>query len=278
VRITEGIIEAPGPGLLARCEAVGGLVWFNGMARRSNLILVALLAGVSLAGGDPEAAREAYEDAAQAMKEHDYERARASLARSAELDPEDTEALLKLGMLDSRLGLWDESVAAYEQLLERDPGHAEGLNNLGNVHYRQGHYEQATVYYAKAIEVRPDYLLALFHQGRVLRQLNRVEEAEALFARCLELPAEKDAEHRTQLDCLFYAGTLRFRAGDYDEARRTMEQVLAVYPSHAEARYYLAMAYRRLGRTKEAEEQLEIHRKILRAMRSDEPIEKRADP
>ena len=46
-----------------------------------------------------------------------------------------------------------------------------------------------------------------------------------------------------------------------------MEQVLRVHRGHPEARYYLGMAYRQLGRIDEAEQQLEIHRQMLRALR-----------
>jgi len=44
--------------------------------------------------------------------------------------------------------------------------------------------------------------------------------------------------------------------------------------SHIEARYYLGMAYRRLGRIDEAREQLELHRRMTRAVRRDNPIKK----
>ena len=44
-----------------------------------------------------------------------------------------------------------------------------------------------------------------------------------------------------------------------------MEQVLGVHPGHPEARYYLGIAYRQLGRVEDAEKQLEIHEQMLRA-------------
>lgn len=230
----------------------------------------------ALADGDPTAARAAYEDAAQAMKLQDYDRARVSLRRSADLDPSDTEALLKLGMLESRLQHWEASIVAYDELLSRDPLHIKALNNLGNVHYRQGRYERASSLYARALEQRPEYLLALFHQGRVLWQLNRAEEATSIFERCLSLRPETPQEGQTQFQCLFYRGTLRFRAADYEGARADIERVIETMPSHLEARHYLAQIYRRLGRNDEARQQFEIHRRMLESMRSQQPIEKQA--
>ena len=53
-----------------------------------------------------------------------------------------------------------------------------------------------------------------------------------------------------------------------------MEQMIAANGSHIEARYYLGMAYRRLGRIDEAREQLEIHRRMTRAVRKNTPVEK----
>ena len=48
--------------------------------------------------------------------------------------------------------------------------------------------------------------------------------------------------------------------------------VLRVHPAHLEARYYLGMAWLRLGHAEAGREQLAIHRKMLDARRKDEPI------
>ena len=67
-------------------------------------------------------------------------------------------------------------------------------------------------------------------------------------------------------------GGLEERLGDHERTRQAMEQVLSVFPAHSEARYYLATAYRGLGRLDDARLQFEQHRQMLEATRSDEPV------
>ena len=142
--------------------------------------------------------------------------------------------------------------------------------------FRRGDYEEALVWYERALAIDPDYLLAKYHQGWVLRHYNRNEEAEAAFMHCLRLEPSSRREATTRLGCLFFVGTMRFRDEDYDAAAHAMEQVLGANPGHVEARYYLGMAYRRLGRVDEAREQLEAHRRLLKSTRRDAPVEREA--
>ena len=237
------------------------------------LVLSLLLAGAgALTFAEP--ADEARAAGTQAMRARDYTRAVAAFEEALQHDPDNLKILLDLGIARSKLQDWDGAREAYQALLAHSPGDAKALYNLGNVYFRQGAYEDAERYYHAAIEARPDYLLALYQHGWVLRQLNRPEEAEQEFNRCLALPSDTDRVRRFQTDCSFYLGTLRFREGDFGASAAIMEQVLSIFPAHPEARYYLGRSYQRLGRTQEAQEQLELHRRILRRLRSSKPIEK----
>jgi tetratricopeptide (TPR) repeat protein len=214
----------------------------------------------------------------QALRTRDYEAAANAFERALELRPDDLGDLLDLGRARAALLQWPEAIAAYARLIELDPRNAKALHNLANVHLRQGDYAEAALWYAKALDADPDYLLATYNYGRALTQLSRSEEAEETFNRCLELEARSDRDRRTQLDCLFFLGTLRFRAGDYEQSASVMERVVSIFGGHAEARYYLGMSYRRLGRSDEAVQQLAIHKELLKQKRPDATIEKRQDP
>jgi tetratricopeptide (TPR) repeat protein len=214
----------------------------------------------------------------QALRTRDYEAAAAAFERALELRPGDLEDLLDLGRARAALQQWPEAIAAYARLIELDPQNAKALHNLANVHLRQGDYEEAALGYAKALDADPDYLLATYNYGRALTQLSRSEEAEKTFSRCLELEARSDRDRRTQLDCLFFLGTLRFRAGDFEQSASIMERVVSIFSGHAEARYYLGMSYRRLGRSDEAVQQLAIHKELLKRKRPAATIEKRQEP
>ncbi len=188
-------------------------------------------------------------------------------------DPTSAKHWLELASSHSQLKEWDAAIAAYRHALELDPA-ATTYNNLANIYFRRGDYDSAAELYGQALAVEPSYLLARFHHGWCLRQLNRPAEAEAAFGSCLGITPANDRERQMQLDCLFGLGSLRHRAGDYESSARAMEQVLAVHPSHPEARYYLGMAYRQLGRLEDARVQLEIHARFMRSRQPASAIEK----
>ena len=233
------------------------------------MLLLFLLGAVSSGAGsaDDGPAEEAYRAGSEALRSRNYEDAVAALERALELRPEHTDSWLKLGISRSALLDWDGAIEAYGRLLEIDPEHAKAHHNLGNVYFRRGDLENAVLEYGKALELEPDYMLAAFHRGWMLRELGRADEAERSFRLCLELPAADPRATRTRVDCVFGLGSIRHRAGDYEASAQMMEQVLRVHRDHLEARYYLGMAYRQLGRTDEAEQQLEIHRQMLRSRR-----------
>jgi tetratricopeptide (TPR) repeat protein len=212
--------------------------------------------------------------AREAMRARDYATAIEQLNSATQKFPQEADAWFRLGLAYAADGQVDASIAAYERTAELDPEQAKARNNIANAHFRRGEYGTALSWYEQALAIQPDYLLAQFHRGWVLRQFSRHEEAERSFRQCLEQRPKNDRERATQFDCLFYYGALRFRAEDWAAAAEVMEQVVGMNNSHIEARYYLGMAYRRLGRTEEARRQLDIHRQMLRASRRDDTIKK----
>ncbi len=236
-------------------------------------LALALTTGCSSRGS----ADEAYRLSQSAFREQKWAEATAAARRATEIDPRHADAWFTLGRAAARQSAWDEAIRAYEHVVALEPTNAKALHNLANVYFRQGHFELAERWYARAIEADPSYLLAVFHEGWVLRQLNRNEEAERAFRRCLELgPAAPETE-RTHVDCRFLLASMRVRAEDYAQAATLLEQVLAVAPTHVEARHMLGLAYLHLNRPADAEREFAAHKELLRARRS-EPIQMGDEP
>lgn len=189
------------------------------------------------------------------------------IATATGVAQEDAGAWFELAVERSAAEDWNGAIEAYGKVIAIEPSNARARHNLGNARFRKGDFAAAAEAYRRALELDSEYALAAFHLGWTLRQLNRADEAEAAFGRCLELTGERPEAAGTRMDCLFGLGSLRQRAGDYTASAEMMEQVLAVHPAHIEARYYLAMAYRKLGRLEEARQQLAIHGKMLTARR-----------
>jgi tetratricopeptide (TPR) repeat protein len=210
--------------------------------------------------GDAEAAHRA---GVEAARTHDYAGAVAAFEQAARLDPDRVDTWLELGMAHSRLKSWDAAIAANARALALAPDNVKAHHNVANIYFRKGDFERAADSYARALELDPQHALAAFHLGWTLRQIHRPAEAEQAFERCLAISAGDEQRAGTRIDCLFGLGSLRHRAGDYEASARRMEQVLEYHPDHPEARYYLGMAYRQLGRLDEAREQLKMHGRLL---------------
>lgn len=241
-------------------------------------MLLALSASATISA-DSEGFDEAIRSGLEAYRAKDFDRAVDRFREATELRPDDADAWTKLGMALGKLEQWDPAIDAYQHAIQADPKSAKAQHNLGNLYFRSDRFESAATHYGRALEIDPNYLLAAFHYGWTLRQLGRSEEAEKIFRRCLEIEPPNDRERKTQVDCLFGLGSMRHRAGDYPAAARILEQVVQLMPNHPEARYYLAMAYRQLGRIQEAQQQMQIHRRMLDLLReSNEVIQKPDEP
>jgi tetratricopeptide (TPR) repeat protein len=241
---------------------------------RALLLLACILA---CACGPTGSADEEYKKAQAAFSAQSWDAAAAAARRATEIDARRADAWFLLGRATARQSAWSDAIAAYEKVIALEPENAKAHNNLANVYFREGRFDEAEKEYARALAIDPGYLLALFHHGWVLRQLNRDAEAEQAFRRCLEAGSPDPQAARTRGDCLFYLGTLRFRAEDYAEAARILEQVVAAMPTHAEARHQLGLAYRHLNRPADAERELNAHKELLRARRK-EPIQMSDEP
>lgn len=237
------------------------------------LIVPTLIAGVPAQGHD-DRLREARQALATGESQHAVE----ILTTLTNDQPTLPEGWLDLGRAHSARKEWEKALTAYRRVLELRPDHARTMNNIGNVHFRQNHFEEASSWYVRALALQPNYLNAIFHDGWVMRHLNHLDAAESRFRACLAVEADNDRERKVQVDCMFFLGAIHARRENFEQTVRYMEQVLAIFPTHGEARYYLGTAYRQLGRLDEARVQLEWHNAQREAARSGKPIARNPEP
>jgi tetratricopeptide (TPR) repeat protein len=240
-------------------------------------LLVCVACGVSCLLASPSTGDDVasiYKEGSRLLKNQDYRNALEAFEKARDLDPDSPKIWLKLGMTYSGLQDTERAIEAYRRSIELDPGNAKALNNLANVFFRQGLYEEASEWYYKALELDPGYILAGYHYGWILRHQGRLDDAERVFRHVIEQKATNERDGKTQMEALYFVGAIRFRKGDFERTATIMERVIEFAPGHPEARYYLAMTYRRLGRDEEAREQLELHREITRSVHREKPVEK----
>ena len=103
----------------------------------------------------------------------------AHLELSIAEDPTNVTAFLFLGIVYEQLGLLDEAISVYRQILG-NAGHltANVANNLGNVFFRRGLIDDAEEMYTRAIMA--DRTFATAYLGRANVRLERGQLMEAV--------------------------------------------------------------------------------------------------
>ncbi len=114
--------------------------------------------------------------------------------KAIELDPSFTglEAQLYRAGVIFDLGMYNESVAAYDKLIETMPANDTQYTSMawadkGSVLEKMGRKEEALKAFDKAIELNPTNAIAWAGKGNALESLGRNSEADTAFARAKEL-------------------------------------------------------------------------------------------
>jgi tetratricopeptide (TPR) repeat protein len=111
----------------------------------------------------------------------------ADIAQRFELSADET---LKKGYIQSEMGLHDEAIETYSQLLKRDRHNVYALNNLADELVEKGAHKVAAQILEKAIRLKPgfDYPYATFGYSKILQ--DDLEEGRRLIKQCLDINPE----------------------------------------------------------------------------------------
>jgi tetratricopeptide (TPR) repeat protein len=198
-----------------------------------------------------------------ALKLHqDGERAtaRACYQRILQEEPNHSDALHLMGVLEHHEGRPAEALDWIERAIASRSDNATYHSNAGLVLRSLGRFDEAVAALTRAAQLDPDYVIARRNLGVVLRELGRLDEAEACFRLVLALdPRDPTAWRNLGLTCLDGG-----RAADAVEAFRG---ALSHNPADFEAHHNIGMAFRELGRVNESEAS---HREAVR-LRADSP-------
>jgi tetratricopeptide (TPR) repeat protein len=107
--------------------------------------------------------------------------------RVTTLAPDHGAAWNNLGLLQHRMGRYEDARRHYEVALAADPTLAEAAYNLGSLHDDLGDAQQAMLWYRRALEIRPDYADAHFNLASALERAGDGQAARRHWVRYLEL-------------------------------------------------------------------------------------------
>ena len=222
----------------------------------------------------PRAEVAVLRETAAAAINSDPEKALASLLRAKMLAPADPAVLFEFAMAALRLTLHEDAAAALTRARKLRPNEPKYLYALARARMALGDLRAAESLLRQYTQLRPQDATGHFGLGYVLAGLRRNEQARVAFAQSLALHAEQ-TESPYQLGLLAYAdgeleaaatwfervlrrapqhtgallgmGQVYFNRKEYEQARESLEQAIALDSSLVKAHYQLGLTAARLG-------------------------------
>ncbi len=177
-----------------------------------------------------------------AMAESDYAKAERALAGALRTAPEDFDALALNGALDFRSGDYATAESTYLELLSSRPDNVAIRLAVAQAQIAGGRIDQAVVHLEAILKDIPRHPDANYLRALAAIQVQDYETATRYGRKVLE-------ENRKHVPSLLIVGTASYALGDFEEAQRYLDAVVAHAPEHAVARRLQSAARSRLGRT-----------------------------
>ncbi len=186
------------------------------------------------------------------------------LARWCKLEPDNPTPLTTRFELSARLFRYQTAVACGRKLLQQDPALSAVRRKLMWIEVRTGQLEEAIKDAEDGLSQQPketDYLHLLAHVSHLQGEWDAANKhLDDLFAQ---------SEHF--LPAILLRGTILCETNQFQQAIPYLDRVIRDDPlpeNQQKARYQLAQAFYRLGRTREADEQMAIWQRHENALRT----------
>ena len=164
-----------------------------------------------------------------------------ALKRTVALDPNNLEAMVKLGNVyvagsRGRPELIQEGERLAKDVLQKDPNHIEGHILLGSVLFAQKLPEQAFAQLNKAIELDPKRVESYLSLARYYVVTNDAGKAEETFKRAILINNSSPLAHTEY-------GKFLVQMGKRVEAEAELQKAIEVAPTDKNSRFVLASFY-----------------------------------
>lgn len=164
----------------------------------------------------------------------------------AELQPDQSDAFLNLGVFLTDAGYYDAAIAACREGLKRTPN-CEFLNyNLAGLASLLGRQDLVQSALNEALVANPSRGLNQLAKGNLCLERNEYEVAVQYFQEALAWAVEEELPGQ-QLECLQGLGVAYLNLEELDKARAVLEQAVDLDPSCSASHELLAYCHKRLG-------------------------------
>ena len=128
-------------------------------------------------------------------------------ARAAAIRP-DAHAYAHMGFILQDKAQYKAAAEHYERALVLDPESSQILNNLGLVNDALGKYEDAIAYYKRALAIKPNNVEILSNFALTFKNLGRLDEAIACFKQALDIAPDHPQLYGNLLLTMVYAASV----------------------------------------------------------------------
>jgi tetratricopeptide (TPR) repeat protein len=191
----------------------------------------------------------------------DFNGAETAFKKSAELDKNNADALLKLGQVQVAKGSADQALATYQQSVQNNPREAMFYILMGELYESKQDWTKAKDAYQKALEIKPENPLASNNLAYVMLQSGGNVDMALSLARTARRGMPDSPSAADTLGWVFYQkGAYQSAVDLFQEALKLGEKNKA--PDDATVHYHLGLAYQKTGKNDLARQQLERVLKI----------------
>lgn len=169
--------------------------------------------------------------------------------RALEFDPDNPEAVVKLGRVLRTIGRNEEALEFFQRYHQMVPGDFLGLAHIGSCLSAMGRYQEAESYLRRAVAGIDDPQTH-YNLGLLLSITNRTPDAIGEYEKALA----RDPMHA---DARLNMATALARLGRMDQASRELTRLVDQDPDNAVARTNLGVVLIQQGKVEQARVQLE---------------------
>ena len=175
--------------------------------------------------------------------------------------PASYELVSSKAALEMKLQYFNAAVASYEKAAKLKPGSPETKRDLATAQWRAGMREQSVSTFEAAIRQFPRSAQLYQFYGTLLLEQGSPEsrpKAVGLFEKAITLD-DSSIEARYQL------ANIELEDGKPAQALSHLERAIQMDPKDSRLHYTASRVYRRLGRSSDAEREMEIYQKLKAA-------------
>jgi len=186
----------------------------------------------------------------------DWAGAEAAFRRSAELDRNNTGALIKLGEVQAASGHADLALATYQQSIKEHPREASLYILMGQLYEARQDWQSAQNTYQEALELKPEDPIASNNLANVMLQTGGNVDVALSLAQTARRALPDSSDVADTLGWIYY------QKGAYESAVGLLQEALKLreknnVPEDPGIHYHLGLAYEKAGKPGLARQQLE---------------------